>query len=559
MKKIILSISTGLLWSVVLLNAQNQPSIEEKLKDTVFLKELQAKMLEALLEDFKPSDKVLPDQKARIPVPSNITESNLNEMNSAFLNSFYLKPSPFNKDEMMIEFDNFFYPDARLVTTDTRWFKALDKAGKNYLKKDDPINESLNKSLEYNGGQTIKLTNENTASIIRVEGEVTIKAPLTFAKASFNKSDMNQTKSLDTFNVKLVRLENNFASIWVDGDYQSIQVYPYSIHGYILETNGSSSLLLSGHEKDLAPLHLPPDVKAGSLIYIKTNGSIDHIEVLAITKLVERKLKVVAIPQPVFTEGKAKLDRERYIAYAPVDFSTHSTPDTNLFSSKQNVKIIKNYSEWDKETKWSTQYKLPTQYPQTPYALPSFTNVTLLLKNKVVKSSEQEGFYDPESGILSMTPSDDNYKPLVYDEVRGTVSLKYPISMQTITVKKGEKKNGIIIDGNKLAINEGQLGNAREYLHGSNIEPIRVYGKGKWPLKRDNYYSSETKDDIQLYYQYFWGNISQVQIDQPTEFIETNMPFTVKYIEEKKITKPEIKTTKPASKQTIKKPAVKKN
>lgn len=135
MKKIILSISTGLLWSVLLLNAQNQPSIEEKLKDTVFLKELQAKMLEALLEDFKPSDKVLPDQKARIPVPSNITESNLNEMNSAFLNSFYLKPSPFNKDEMMIEFDNFFYPDARLVTTDTRWFKALDKAGKNFLKK----------------------------------------------------------------------------------------------------------------------------------------------------------------------------------------------------------------------------------------------------------------------------------------------------------------------------------------------------------------------------------------------------------------------------------------
>jgi hypothetical protein len=542
---------TGLILSFYGI-AQNPVSIEDKLKDTAFLKELAAKMIEATAEDYKPADHVIPDQKADYPAPSTITDAMLKEMNTAFANSFYLRPSPFSKDEIMIEFDNFFYPEPKLVTMDMKWLKAVDKSGKNFIKKNENTNASSGLTLGYNGNQTIKLVNENTNNIVRAEGEVIIKAPLIFKSISFKKNELNVDKSLDTFKVRLIRMENNLASVWVDGDYQNIQLYPYNAHEMLLESTGTSSMMIGGHTKELDVLNLPKDISDGAFIYVKTNGTIDRLDVMTVTKVSEAKLKLTALPFPVFEKGKAKPERERYIQYIPTDFTHLQMPDTNQFKSKDKLHIVKKYSEWEKQTSWSLQYALPSQYIQSSYALASFSNVTLLSKSKAIKTLESDGYLDRETGLLSVTPMNDDSKPIYFDEAKGDIILQYPVSLSTITVKKGEKKPGIMcMDGNMLSINENELGNVKDLMNSSNIEPIRVYGKGKWPLKKDSYSTYEMHDDVSLSQQYYWGNITSVQIDEPSQWINMKIPFSVKFVDPKPMTKPEVK--KPVSKKPVSK------
>ncbi|MEO5582117.1 MAG: hypothetical protein ABIR66_05465, partial [Saprospiraceae bacterium] len=299
-------------------------------------------------------------------------------------------------------------------------------------------------------------------------------------------------------------------------------------------------MILNNEVKKIKELKLPKDLGEGSFLYIKANGKIDHVDLLYVAKTLEQTLKIIATPMPEFEPGKTKYEKERYEKFFPKNFSGLTVPDTGLFSSKEHTKIIREYSEWDKETKWRTSYQLPTQYVQTAYALPEFKDVAVYLKGKVVKTYPSEGFYDPQSGIISFIAQNDEDKLIEYDEARGTVELRYPVGMKTITIKKGERKNGVEkIEGNKLSLNDKTLGDVRDLLNASELNVVRAYGKGAWPLKQLSYSSSEYINDVSLIHRYFWGTITSVQIDQPTGWISMTFPFAVKRTEEKKSSKTE--------------------
>lgn len=133
---------------------------------------------------------------------------------------------------------------------------------------------------------------------------------------------------------------------------------------------------------------------------------------------------------------------------------------------------------------------------------------------------------------------DDEYKPLDYDEVRGQVLLRYPATIKTVSIKKGEKKYGIEkIETNKLTINQDQLGRASGLIHEDEIQILRAYGKGIWPLKKDNFTMSESVNEVQVYHYFYLGNILSVQMDLPGDWMEMTIPFSIKKKAEKPVVK----------------------
>lgn len=500
------------------------------IKDTVaFMKELEKELREAMVEDFKPSSHEVNERISDDPLPVSISESALKEMNAAFINSFAFRTSPFNKDEVLIESDNFFYPTPNLVNATLTWTKAADKAGKNLIRIDSSIQQTISFKVNFNSSQFIKLLGEKATEIVRVEGDALIKAPLTIAKLKLTKAQLNKMETMDTFKVRLLKIDNDLAAAWIDKDYEHVHLYAFNAKGLPLDIHSHSSMILTGEPNELKGLKLPNDIGKGSFLYIKANGKIDYIEVVTITKYVEQKIKVIVNPLVALQDGKGKIDKERYQNYVPKNFNQLISPDTTLFATAQNLKIIKVYNEWAKETKWKVQYKLPNHYIQTAYALPDFKDAQMYLKGKLIKTYQSQGFYDPASGIMEFYPEDDEYKPLLFDEVRGTITIRYPRVLKTVVVKKGEKKFGVEkIEGNKLTLNDGTLGDTKEYLNASGMLSVRAYGKGTFPLKEDSYSSTSFQNDVLLYEKFYLGNILTVQIDQPSDWLDIQLPFIIK-------------------------------
>lgn len=527
MKSLLIVLSFSVLPLTIFGQKTTQPEV---IRDTAaFLEELGKRLREAAVEDYQPSKTKVIDKKAEYPVPASISETQLKAMNTAFVGSFSFRPSPFSPNELLVENDNFFYPEPRLVSVDIKWIKAIDKSGKNWLIPGEKTNEIVDFSVHYSGSQTIKLSSEVAKNIVRVEAEIKVKAPVQFEKINLTKDLLFKTQRLDTMQVRLLRIENDLAGFWVSGDYKNIESYPFNQHGMQLTTNANSSMTLGGNLKDLEGLKLPKDLGPGSFMYIKANGTVDRIEVLTVTKFMEQKIKTTLVPISPPESGKLKSDKERYQAFHPTDFGQLPKPDTLAFKGKDKFAITKDYNEWSKETKWRISYQLPSQWIQTAYALPEFKNFTVFLKNKPVKTYEREGFFDRETGTLNYVPLDDEYQPINYDEVRGEVYLKYPTTIQTLVVKKGEKKYGIEkIEGNKISLNEDGMGESKNLINESQLSILRAYGKGAWPLKKDNYSVSESIDGVQLYQYFYLGNIQSVQLDQPGDWIEMTLPFALK-------------------------------
>lgn len=498
-----------------------------------FLEELGKKMREAVIEDYKPSKTKVKTQKADYPAPKDITESQVKEMNTAFVNSLSFRPSPFDPNQLMVENDNFFYPESKLVELDLKWLKALDKSNKNLIAKDDKTNEVRKVSMQFSSNQFIKLNSEAGKDIVRIEGEVNIKAPVKFERINLTKDQLLKPLKMDTMQVRLLKMENDLVGIYVSGDYKNIECYPFNADGLQLSVNSFSSMTLGGDPKEIEGLKLPKDLGSGSFIYFKANGEVSQVEVLAVFKYMEQKLKCNHTPALPLESGKIKSDKERYQAFYPTDFSTLNKPDTAVLKAKDRISIIREYNEFDKETKWRLTYQLPLHWIQTAYAVPEFKDLVVTLKNKPVKVSDNQGYYDRESGSLGYIPMNEEYKPVDYDQIKGTVLLKYPATIKTVTIKKGEKKFGVEkIEGNKLTINEDQLGEVKDMIN-DEILPLRAYGKGAWPLKKDNYTVSESSNNGVLYQYFYFGNIQSVQIDQPGEWIEMSIPFTLKKTVEK--------------------------
>ena len=530
MKKIFICLIFCTLGNLVF--AQNNKGSAKPAVDSIaMMKEFQQEMLKAIGEEFKPSAEIKNDQLADHALPVEINESVAKERTNFFLSSFGFRPSPFSGEssQLLIEFDNFFFPGPDIVEYNIKWLKALDKSNKDHLLVDENTNSDRWSSMTYGGQTFLKLKDTFQNKITKIEAEISIKTPSKLNIVKLEKSQLNKTFTIGTATGRLLRLENDFASIWINTSYENFQLIPFNARGQALEVSSNTSFAYMADKETIKSLKLPKDLGPGSLMYIKANGVIHRVDVYEMALTSESKNKFTILPTPILINGVGTVTNEKYENYLPKDFSNQVAVDSLQIKDNTRIKIRRLVNDWDKTVSYRLEYALPSDNLLIKYAKGSFLNLKFFNKKKLVKESEIDGFYDSEKCILYCTPQNEEYNALEFDEVQGTVSVNYPQAIASKTFLKPDKKAGILaMAGHKLTLDRDALSGIEDILSSSELQALRVYGKSPlFPLKKDSYSSSEFKDEKSLDHSYYLGNITSVQMDIPTGWTEVSFPFKV--------------------------------
>lgn len=539
MKKLIFSL---LILLSNLLTAQKDNDKLKTAEDTAaMLKEFQKEMLIAIEEEFRPSATIKPDRLEDHALPQELTDAKAKELTKLFTSSFFFRPSPFSGEssEILVEFDNFFFPGPEMVQYKVEWIKALDRTNKDHLLADSNNNSDRWSSITYGGQTFLKLKDTLQNKITKIEAEIAVRTPLKLNVVKLEKNQVNKPFSIGNTTGRLIKIENDFASIWIDTSYDNFQIIPFNIHGQPLDVNSNTSFAFVPEKDIIKSLGLPKDLGPGSLMYIKVTGVVARVDVYELAKTMDTKNRITIIPKPVLIDGIGNVSNEQYQNLLPKDFSNLIAIDSTKLRDQKQVQIRKVVNDWDKSVTYPLEFTLPSSYLLLKYAQTSFHNLKFYNKKKLVKESETDGFYDTEKCVLYCTPQNEEYDPLVYDEVEGEISIKYPGKINTNTFKKADDKAGITaIAGNKLTLNRDVLADLDDILSSSSLQALRVYGKSPvFPLKKDGYSSSEYKNDKSVEHQFYLGNITSVQMDIPTEWNEVRFHFKVSKPAEKAVKK----------------------
>lgn len=495
------------------------------------LKEFQKEMLKAIEEEFKPSATVKADRLEDHSLPQELSDAKAKELTKLFTSSFFFRPSPFSGEtsQILVEFDNFFFPGPDMVQYNVKSLKALDRSNKDHLLADPNNSSDRWSSITYGGQTFLKLKDTFQNKITKVEAEISVRTPLKLNIAKLDKSQINKPFVIGSTTGRLLKIENDFASIWIDTSYENFQLIPFNINGQPLDVNSNTSFAFEPEKDIIKSLGLPKDLSSGSLMYIKVNGVIARVDVYELVKSMDTKNKITIFPKPVLINGSGNVTNEQYQNLLPKDFSNLIAIDSSKLKDKKQVQIIKVVNEWDKSITYRLQFGLPSDKLLLRYAQTSFQNLKFYNKKKLVKESETDGFYDSEKCEMYCTPQNEDYNPLEYDEVEGFIIVKYPGKISTNTYKRADEKAGITaITGNKLTLNRDVLAEVEDILSSSSLQALRVFGKSSvFPLKKDSYSSTEYKNEKSVEHQFYLGNITSVQLDIPADWTEIRFPFKV--------------------------------
>lgn len=517
--------------------AQKKNSPAKTLEDSLaILAEFQKEMRKALMEEYKASSEIKDDRIDDESLPAEITDAKAKELLKLFTSSFFFRPSSFSGEssQLLIEADNFFFPGPKVVEYQVKWLKALDKSNKDHLAPEE-VNNLQWSTIGFSGQKFLKLKDTFQNKITKVEAEIAVKTPSKIVKTSLDKSLINKATMAGNTPVKLLKIENDFASVWIGGKYDPFTLLAFNKNNLPLDITSNSSFIFMADKESIKELKLPKDIGPGSLMYIKAYGTIDRVELIEVAETIVNKTKATISPKPVLINGIGPVNIELYENAVAKDFSNLKPVQPETLKNLDKLKIFRKESEWDKSVTHSLEFKLPGDDILLHYADAVFKNIKYFNKKKMVKESEQDGYYDAENNLLRSTPQDEDYKQLEFDEAQGEIVIKFPGKIETKTFKKADPKAGIVsMSGNKLTLDRDAIAEYEEVLSESSLQALRVYGKSTtFPLKKDSYYSMESKNDKSVEHRFFYGTITSVQMDIPGDWQEVTIPFKVTKAAEK--------------------------
>lgn len=159
-----------------------------------------------------------------------------------------------------------------------------------------------------------------------------------------------------------------------------------------------------------------------------------------------------------------------------------------------------------------------------------FSDPKLLDKRgRPVKFEKEQGIYDHDtwSTEIRFAGLGDNPKPVEFAHAVGTVKIKYPRVMKTITVKKSDAKKaeaaGVVFDGPYVKVD---LSKVPESAFGSDLEGVRAYDKSGKRLERVlGYSSSSWENDVSYRGFAFHGDVARVDVDVAEEWLGLQIDY----------------------------------
>jgi hypothetical protein len=157
-----------------------------------------------------------------------------------------------------------------------------------------------------------------------------------------------------------------------------------------------------------------------------------------------------------------------------------------------------------------------------------FTTPKLLdRRGKEVKYEKEQGIYSQDTWSTEIRFAPLDKKPLEFAKATGSVTLKYPRVMKTVSLKKSEKAKaaalGVIIDGPYV---KADLAKVPEEGFGSNLEGVRAYDKTGKRLERVMGYTSSSWDNEVSYRGHaYHGEVARVEVDTAEEWIGLQIDY----------------------------------
>jgi hypothetical protein len=151
-------------------------------------------------------------------------------------------------------------------------------------------------------------------------------------------------------------------------------------------------------------------------------------------------------------------------------------------------------------------------------------------KQREVKFEKEQGIYDHERWSTQVRFVGLNGKPIDFAKAVGSVRIKYPLVMKTVSLKKSETKKahdaGITFDGPFI---QADLAKVPESAFASDLSGVRAYDKsGKRLETVMGYSSSGWKDGVSYRGYAFHGDVARVDVDVVDEWtafqIDYEMP-----------------------------------
>ena len=519
--RISVSLIAGGLLTGTALAAEPQPSPEE-LRDYLG-------MAATRFSEIKPAPSPVAEEIAPRGLIRGFSFDQARRGLALWQTSFHFSAYSDTSQLLLVESDPYALPGQELATAKVAWTGAKSADGGNLLNPNHYQPEDRLSDLGDVAQTKVDLVG-GAGAVQRLEGLLTVRYPKGLSSAEFPANDIVSRRQLETITCRILEWNNDLAAIWCNAWGNGVAPFPVSASGAVLAMRASVTgpyavyreVKKSGWVSDeirnsLATSQAAAE-KDGVVFMLKAAGKIAKLVVREPVGWQEETIKIEAPRLPDFHAPDCPdIPHPRYApASAAANFTTVDEATikagTNIVSAREAL---------------ATNFNMHLIRIQLPH-LANSLRANLDLHDLVLKQGAKTVTFLGEGPIRDDAGTGFWYRMSsgkTFNNITGTVELRYPAKIVTRRVMAGQKDNVVSMSGCGVEV---VLDNVE--VDANAIYPsVRAYAANGMPLKvvDQSTYPGSTNgvDYVGLR---FWGTVAAVEVDGVTEWKTVTFPLSLK-------------------------------
>lgn len=425
---------------------------------------------------------------------------------------------------VQVEGDFHYSPAMSRIKPTVSWLDARDANNKSVLgqfsKKKQDDREKYHSANQYFEGQWRDELPKLSAAdkVVSAKGICRISVPTKMEHYSLNASHLKQMQRQDNSAVTLTDLTNGNVSLSYYTPFDQPKVEPVIIvrnaDGQPLKQKGAFSSMPE------EPVENPQFTQSmrGTSTSITIAGTPQIIDIYLMYQVVTVENEFTATNKPDVSFGKLE---------TPITQTRYAPPVQEPELKIINVEQLKNDSRvsfheetnYDKTRKRYIKLTLP-DIANSTFAYPDYDDLQISLDGQIldVKNERNHPTGNKHKVYFSEKNEDWGSKVLNFDRAQGELKIRYPGKIETLTIKQGENRNGVHLDGAVLTYATG--GDIPDYTSVFDTRSVIAYGENrKFIALLDG-----SQWDRKMNRLIFWGEPDYVIAKQVSEWIELLIP-----------------------------------
>lgn len=428
-------------------------------------------------------------------------------------------------NEVRVEGDFTYLPSRDAYNPTVTWSDVIDSDGKSVFGEFSA--EKLAKRERFNMGDqyylgkwtgTIpKLDSSNKA--VSASGVCNFEVPTLIQSYSLGKKDLKKLQTQSQSAVSLSTLENGKVSLSYYAHVELDNLQPT-----IIIRNASGEPLKQSASFSRTSEDPIVDVRFNQPMWARTtsitvSGTPDKVELYFPLSPVKIEVPFIAETPPVIIAGKP----DKPIKHARLVQTKPELPLKAMDIETLKKSISVSFHERVNYDKTKVRY-LQLLFPKianSTFSSLDYSDLNALLNGKIIEAQPSKSHSREYRNSVEFVKSNQDFTYVNYDELRGTISIKYPAAIETFILKQGETSHGATLNG--LTVILPVNADIPYYSHVFNTRSIvALDGKGRQIsyLGADSWNRESNKT-------FFWGEPSSVQIKRVTSWIELKIPVNV--------------------------------